>query len=117
MLIVSSTLQLVCLGVQTFSRNGELLEERSGLKHESWSTSRGRESYAATGLLPNCRYTCRLLSVARDRESDGDRSPQVTFHTNPGSKFYTYFTTSQPITMRFMLVTQDLLVHRHPASP
>ena len=75
------------MGVQTFTRNGELMEERTELKHKSLSTSRGRESYLASGLVPNCHYTCRLLSVARDRQSDADRSPQVTFHTLPGSKF------------------------------
>ena len=87
MLCVCCVFQLVCMGLQTFSRNGELMEERTELKHGAWSTSRGRESYPASKLLPNCRYTCRLFSVARDRQSDTDKSPQVTFHTLPGSKF------------------------------
>lgn len=62
------------------------MEERHTFKHESWSTSRGRESYTATGLLPNCHYTCHMVSVAQERQSDTDVAPQATFHTSPGSR-------------------------------
>lgn len=80
-------LQLACIGIQTFTRNGDLMEERSLLKHESWSTSHGHETYTASELLPNCHYTCHLMSVAgRDRQSATELAPQVTFHTAPGSK-------------------------------
>ena len=78
--------QLLCVGIQTFTRNGQLMEERSTLKHESWSTSRGRESYTARRLLPNSHYTCHLLSVAGDKQSSTEQAPQAIFHTNPGSK-------------------------------
>ena len=62
------------------------MEERSTFEHESWSTSRGRESYTTNELLPNCHYICRMISVARDRHSEAAMAPQVTFHTAPGSK-------------------------------
>lgn len=81
--------QLLCVGIQTFTMNGELMDERHMFKHESWSTSRGKESYTATGLLPNCHYTCHMVSVAGKRQTDTDLAPQATFHTSPGSRLTT----------------------------
>ena len=83
---ICGAIQLLCVGIQTFTTNGELMEERHTFKHESWSTSRGQERYTATGLLPNCHYTCHMVSVAQERQSDTEVAPQATFHTSPGSK-------------------------------
>lgn len=81
--------QLLCSGIQTFTRNGELMEERSSFEHESWSTSQGSESYTATSLVPNSHYTCQMLSVAGSKQSSTKLAPQVTFHTSPGSELGT----------------------------
>ena len=78
--------QLLCSGIQTFTRNGELMEERSSFEHESWSTSKGSESHIATSLVPNSHYTCQMLSVAGNKQSSTKLAPQVTFHTSPGSE-------------------------------
>ena len=62
------------------------MEERTTFQHESWSTSRGREIYNATKLLPNCHYTCHVVSVAGERQSITSLAPQVSFQTATGSE-------------------------------
>ena len=84
--IILYYLQLQCIGIQTFTRNGERMEEMSSFEHKIWSTSRQKEHYTATGLVPNSQYTCRALSVAGHKQSSTEMAPQVTFQTLSGSK-------------------------------
>lgn len=76
--------QLVCSGVQRFTRGGEEVVERTELHHTIRSTSQPSQSYPSHELEPNTQYSCHMTSVARKLESGP--SAWVNFTTSPGSK-------------------------------
>ena len=77
-------LQLICSGVQRFTRDGEEVVERTEIQHISPSTSQRSENYQSEELKPNTRYSCRMISVAGKLKSRP--TTVVDFATTPGSK-------------------------------
>ena len=85
-------LQLSCRGVQQYSKEGERVEEEVQFEHLSPSTSRGKETFATSSLLPNTQYTCNIQSIAGSLSSVPHSD--VTFTTEPGSKSPLHLETS-----------------------
>ena len=78
--------QLLCSGMQIFTRAGVRMEEESSFEHKSWSTSQSSECYMATALVPNSRYTCHMVSMAGKKQSSTKLAPQIAFQTARGSE-------------------------------
>ena len=87
-LLLTPTLKLSCRGVQRYRKEGEIVEEEVQFEHLSPSTSRGKETFVTSSLLPNTQYTCSIQSVAGSLSSVPHSD--VTFKTEPGSEM-TYF--------------------------
>ena len=79
-------LQLSCNGVTNYQQDGNTVEEDIYFEHLSSSSSSGQETYSTSTLVPNTLYTCHMLSVAGN--SNSESHSEIQFVTLPGSKLY-----------------------------
>ena len=61
------------------------MEENVKFEHLSPGSKLAHDSYKATSLVPNTLYTCFMVSVANNRQSDPHQ--KIEFKTEPGSEW------------------------------
>lgn len=77
-------LQLTCKGIQQYtSDQGEMVDKVQFVHHVS-ATSREKETFLATDLIPNTQYNCSIQTVACKQASAPH--DKLIFMTEPGSK-------------------------------
>lgn len=62
-----------------------LVEESDDIQHSVYASSQGKETYFASNLQSNTKYSCHVTTIAEKVKSPP--TPEVTFSTAYGSKY------------------------------
>ena len=83
--VFATSPQLTCKGDQQYTSDGKEVEEEVQFVHHTSATSREKETFLVTELIPNTQYNCYIQTVAGEDQASTPHD-DLTFKTEPGSE-------------------------------